>query len=99
MPGARIRIRFDSIARTPWPKSASSGTSASTTGTTSDDVVSVAGRVMRLRVQGKLVFVDLRDGAGELQLFVNKAELGDDAFARFVDDDRPRATGSVSRAR
>ena len=56
------------------------------TGTTSYDVVTVAGRVWTRRVQGKLVFVTLRDGPGELQLFVNKAELGDDGFARFVDE-------------
>jgi lysyl-tRNA synthetase class 2 len=55
------------------------------TGTTSDDVVSVAGRVVGRRVQGKLVFANLREGAAELQLFVNKAELGDDAFDRFVE--------------
>jgi lysyl-tRNA synthetase class 2 len=55
-------------------------------GTTSDDVVSVAGRVWTRRVQGKLVFVTLRDSSGELQLFVNKGELGDDAFDRFVDE-------------
>jgi len=55
-------------------------------GTTSNDVVSVAGRVWTRRVQGKLVFVTLREGARDLQLFVNKAELGDDAFARFVDE-------------
>ena len=28
----------------------------------------------------------LRDGTGELQLFVSKGELGDEAFARFVDE-------------
>ena len=55
-------------------------------GTTSDDIVSVAGRVWTRRVQGKLVFVTLREGPGELQLFVNKAELGDDAFARFLEE-------------
>jgi lysyl-tRNA synthetase class 2 len=55
-------------------------------GTTSNDVVSVAGRVWTRRVQGKLVFATLREGAGELQLFVSKAELGDDAFGRFVDE-------------
>jgi lysyl-tRNA synthetase, class II len=56
------------------------------TGTTSDDIVSVAGRVWTRRVQGKLVFVTLREGPGELQLFVNKAELGDEAFARFLEE-------------
>ncbi|MDQ1481190.1 MAG: lysyl-tRNA synthetase, class [Actinomycetota bacterium] len=56
------------------------------TGVTSDDVVRVAGRVISRRVQGKLAFAGLRDGTGSLQLFVNKAELGDDPFARFVDE-------------
>ena len=48
--------------------------------------MSVAGRVILRRAQGKLVFATIREGAGELQLFVSKGELGDDAFARFVDD-------------
>jgi lysyl-tRNA synthetase class 2 len=56
------------------------------TGATSDEVVRVAGRVVSRRVQGKLVFAGLRDSTGSLQLFVNKSELGDDAFARFVDE-------------
>ena len=56
------------------------------TGVETDDVVRVAGRVVSCRAQGKLVFATLRDGTGALQLFVNKAELGDDAFARFVDE-------------
>ena len=56
------------------------------TGTTSDDIVRVAGRVWTRRAQGKLVFATLREGAGELQLFVNKGELGDDEFARFLDE-------------
>ena len=55
-------------------------------GTTTDEVVRVAGRVLLRRVQGKLVFVTLRDGPGDLQLFVNKAELGDEGFERFVDE-------------
>ena len=56
-------------------------------GTTTDDVVRVAGRVMlRAGRRASSCSSTLRDGAGELQLFVNKAELGDDAFARFVDE-------------
>ncbi len=53
-------------------------------GATSDEVVSVAGRVVARRVQGKLVFVSMRDGTGAIQLFVDRSELGDDAFGRFV---------------
>jgi len=55
-------------------------------GVTSDEVVRVAGRVVSRRVQGKLVFAGLRDSTGSLQLFVNRSELGDDGFARFVDE-------------
>src|SRR5207253_7307179 len=31
-------------------------------------------------------FATLRDGTGSLQLFVDKSELGDDAFGRFGDE-------------
>jgi lysyl-tRNA synthetase class 2 len=41
----------------------------------------VAGRVMLSRVQGKLRFINLRDGSGEIQLFVSKSEVGETAWA------------------
>ena len=56
------------------------------TGGATEDVVRVAGRVLLLRDQGKLVFATLRDGTGTLQLFVSKGDIGDDEFARFVED-------------
>ncbi len=37
----------------------------------------VAGRVMLSRLQGKLRFMQLRDGSGELQLFISKADVGE----------------------
>ncbi len=46
-------------------------------------VVRAAGRVLGLRDMGKTIFVDLRDGTGRIQLFVNKKELGDEPFAAF----------------
>jgi lysyl-tRNA synthetase class 2 len=55
-------------------------------GTSTADAVRVAGRVLLVRDQGKLVFATIRDGTGELQLFVSRGELGDDAFARFGDE-------------
>jgi lysyl-tRNA synthetase class 2 len=55
-------------------------------GASTDDEVRVAGRVLLLRDQGKLVFATVRDGTGTLQLFVSKGELGDDAFDRFVSE-------------
>jgi lysyl-tRNA synthetase class 2 len=56
-------------------------------GTETDHAVAVAGRVMLIRRQGKLIFATLRDRTGELQLFVSRAVVGDDAFAAFDDLD------------
>ena len=39
--------------------------------------VSVAGRVMSLRVMGKAAFLDLRDGSGRLQAHLRRDTLGD----------------------
>ena len=39
--------------------------------------VKVAGRVMSVRVMGKLVFMDLVDQSGQIQLFCNGAELAE----------------------
>ena len=50
-------------------------------GTETDDDVAVAGRIMLLRDSGKLVFATIRDRSGDLQLFVSKAVVGDEAFA------------------
>ena len=40
-----------------------------------------------MRRQGKLTFATLRDGTGSVQLFVSRAELGDDRHAAFDDLD------------
>ncbi|MEM9041606.1 MAG: lysine--tRNA ligase [Actinomycetota bacterium] len=50
-------------------------------GVETDDQVSVAGRLMLLRDSGKLVFATIHDRSGEVQLFVSKAVVGDEAFA------------------
>lgn len=45
------------------------------------DVVGISGRVMHLRVTGKLAFVALQDGAGNpLQAMVSFGEVGEEAF-------------------
>jgi len=51
-------------------------------GVETDDAVSVAGRIMLKRDSGKLVFATIRDRTGDVQLFISKAELGDDDDAR-----------------
>jgi lysyl-tRNA synthetase, class II len=55
-------------------------------GASSDDTVRVAGRVLLLREQGKLVFATVRDGTDTSQLFVSKADLGDAEFERFGEE-------------
>jgi lysyl-tRNA synthetase class 2 len=52
-------------------------------GTETDHRVAVAGRMMLRRTQGKLIFATLLDREGDLQLFVSKGVIGDDAFAAF----------------
>jgi lysyl-tRNA synthetase class 2 len=48
-------------------------------GNASDSVVAVAGRVVARRVMGKLAFLSLRDDAGSVQLYVDKARLDAEA--------------------
>jgi lysyl-tRNA synthetase class 2 len=56
-------------------------------GSETADEVRVAGRILLLRRQGKLTFATVRDGTGEVQLFVSRAELGDEKHAAFDDLD------------
>jgi lysyl-tRNA synthetase class 2 len=49
-------------------------------GVETEDAVAVAGRIMLLRDSGKLVFATIRDRSGDVQLFISKAVVGDDAF-------------------
>ncbi|MEE9274456.1 MAG: lysine--tRNA ligase [bacterium] len=42
----------------------------------------VAGRLMARRLQGKVIFMDLRDATGRIQLFFRKNDLGDESFER-----------------
>ena len=71
-------------------------------GTETDVRTSVAGRVMLRRVQGKLVFITLRDRSDELQLFVSHATVGDELFdgiAALDLGDWVGATGTVMTTR
>jgi len=64
--------------------------------------VALAGRLMVKRVQGGLVFADLQDGHGRIQLMATREILGDEEFARFADldaGDIVGATGPVFRTR
>lgn len=71
-------------------------------GVETDEVVSIAGRVIAKRDQGKVLFLVIRDGSGELQLFCRPNVLGDEGFAATSNldlGDWVGATGTVMRTR
>jgi len=47
------------------------------------ETVAVAGRLMVMRVMGKAVFAKLRDGQGEIQIYVRRDEIGEEPFKQF----------------
>ena len=49
--------------------------------------VRVAGRLMSKRGQGKVMFCDLQDNSGRIQLFVKIDEMGEEEFGRFKKND------------
>ncbi|HUO47377.1 MAG TPA: lysine--tRNA ligase [Acidimicrobiales bacterium] len=69
-------------------------------GEETDDVVSVAGRVMLVRPQGRLAFATLRDASGQIQLFaLEKSTAGFDGFSKLSLGDWVGASGPVVRTR
>jgi lysyl-tRNA synthetase class 2 len=63
--------------------------------------VRMAGRIMLKRVQGKISFVQLQDGSGRIQLFVQQAALGDtyEAFKGWDVGDIVGAVGTLMRTK
>ncbi len=71
-------------------------------GTETEIEVAIAGRVMLMRDSGKLIFATVRDRDDEVQLFVSKAVIGDDAFQALRDldlGDWVGASGTVMTTR
>ncbi len=52
-------------------------------GVETDAAVAVAGRVLLLRQQGRLIFATMRDRDATVQLFISKTVIGDAAFVAF----------------
>lgn len=47
----------------------------------SSERLTIAGRVVQLRVMGKALFAHLLDGTGKVQIYVRKDDVGDEAYA------------------
>ena len=56
-------------------------------GETTEDRVVIAGRLMSKRNQGKIIFGELRDSTGDIQLFCRINALGEEAFEELKDID------------
>ena len=52
-----------------------------------EKTVKIAGRLMSKRGQGKVMFCDLQDSTGRIQLFVKIDEMGEEEYARFKKND------------
>ena len=71
-------------------------------GSDTQDEVTVAGRLMAVRDQGKMSFLVLRDSTDDIQLFCRVDVLGEDAFAELSEldlGDWVGAAGTVVRTR
>src|SRR5262245_31834925 len=68
-----------------------------------EEVQTLVGRLVSRRHQGKTVFGHLRDGSGEIQLYIRRDEVGDDVFEDFLKlydvGDFVQATGHLFRTR
>jgi len=65
--------------------------------------VTLVGRVVSRRHQGRTIFAHIRDGHGEIQLYIRKDDIGEDAFEdvlKLVDlGDFVQASGNLFRTR
>ena len=52
-----------------------------------EQTVSIAGRMTSRRIMGKASFAHLLDGAGDIQIYVKKDDVGEEAYAAFKQDD------------
>jgi len=80
---------------------------AEANGTLADDAtvetVTLVGRIVSFRHMGKTVFAHIRDGAGQIQLYIRKDLVGDDVYADVLKlydlGDFVQATGQLFRTR
>ncbi len=71
-------------------------------GDSTEDAVTIAGRIMAKRVQGKIAFLELRESGCDIQLFCRINALGEERFADLCDldvGDWIAVTGTMMRTR
>ena len=70
----QLRAEFDPVTAEQFAADLEAGKKAE---------VSIAGRVMAIRVQGKAGFAQLQQGGQRIQIYVRKDDVGEDAFALY----------------
>ena len=71
-------------------------------GESTDEAVTIAGRIMAKRVQGKIAFLELRESGCDIQLFCRINALGEEAFEELKDldvGDWIAVTGTMMRTK
>jgi lysyl-tRNA synthetase class 2 len=86
------RDRWDVTARSAGLEAEHAGLEP---GAETESVVSVAGRLVAKRDQGKVAFLVIRDATGDLQLFCRVNVMGEDAFAQAKELDLGDWVGAV----
>lgn len=69
----------------------------------SSETVTLVGRIVSFRHMGKTVFAHIRDGQGEIQLYIRKDQIGEDEYQNLLKlydlGDFVSATGTLFRTR
>ena len=93
----QARIRREKLAKlveegndpyraTSWPVNADSALVKGDYAAWEGKEVCVAGRLMSRRVMGKASFSHILDGAGQLQLYITRQDVGEDVYAAYKKD-------------
>ncbi|MGD9721406.1 MAG: lysine--tRNA ligase [Pirellulales bacterium] len=81
LPIGTIRAREGEIVVEPIPASSGAGETAQRDPVQRGPKVRAAGRIVLQRKKGKLIFVDIRDWTGQVQIFVGRAQVGEHDWA------------------
>jgi lysyl-tRNA synthetase class 2 len=93
---AEVVAKFAGVS--PPPADAEKGEKGAAPPLLSPDRFAVAGRIVAYRGFGKATFVKILDRTGELQLYVKKDAVGDEAYARWQKAERGDFVGAIGGA-
>jgi lysyl-tRNA synthetase class 2 len=78
-----IRLNFEALEVVPGTDEEGKAIIPELSEIPAEKIVSLAGRIMFKRVMGKASFINIRDLKGDMQIYVSRNDLGDEAYADF----------------